>query len=164
MRLFGTLAAAVLAAAMGTAGAEASTVRIGTLVCDVAGGTGFIVGSRKTLACDFRNAHGPDEFYDGAITKIGVDAGFTSGTRVVWAVLAPSTQVSPGALEGSYFGVSAEATPVIGVGANVLVGGFDSSINLQPVSVQGQVGLNVAAGVSGLRLRSAELDPAPVKR
>ena len=142
-----------IVAMVGTAQA-AATIRVGMLVCDIAGGPGFIIGSRKSLSCDFSRIGGPTEYYDGSILKLGVDAGLTDGTRLVWAVFAPSLQVTEGALEGGYYGVTAEATAVIGLGANVLIGGFDRSINLQPVSVQGQVGVNVAAGVAQLRLKS----------
>jgi hypothetical protein len=60
-----------------------------------------------------------------------------------------------GALAGEYGGASAEATVGAGLGANVLVGGSDRTVSLQPVSVQGQAGLNLAVGVSGLTLRPA---------
>jgi hypothetical protein len=127
-------------------------VRVGTLVCDVEGGVGVLVASRKAMGCRFDPVSGPDETYRGTITRLGVDIGGTSASRVVWAVFAPTSQLAPGALDGNYGGVSAEVTPGVGLGANVLVGGFDSSINLQPVSVQGQTGANIAAGVAGLRL------------
>jgi hypothetical protein len=42
---------------------------------------------------------------------------------------------------------------VAGVGANVLIGGSNRTVTLQPVSFQGQSGLNVAAGVAGIDLR-----------
>ena len=35
----------------------------------------------------------------------------------------------------------------------MLVGGSDNSIALQPLSVQGQLGLNLAAGLESLELR-----------
>lgn len=152
------LVAALSVAAMPAAVAE-MRVRVGMLICQVEGGAGLILGSRKALGCHFNALGVPDETYDGAITKIGIDAGATGGTRIAWAVFAPPLQLSPGALEGRYYGVSAEVTPGVGIGANVLVGGFDRSINLQPISVQGQVGANVAAGIGYLRLKSP---PPPV--
>lgn len=134
-------------------------VRVGLLACAIDGGAGFIFGSYKLVGCQFDALAAPDEIYDGSITKLGIDVGATGGSRVLWAVFAPTLQLSPGALEGRYYGLTAEATPGVGLGANVLVGGFDRSIILQPVSVQGQVGANIAAGVAALRLESPP--PAP---
>jgi hypothetical protein len=158
-----TLVVAALAAlgltALATPAANAAFgVRVGILACDVDRGAGAIIGSRKVMSCYFNSFFSADEVYDGSITKIGLDAGITGGSKLIWAVFAPTTRLDPTALEGRYYGLSAEVTPGVGVGGNVLVGGFDSSINLQPISVQGQVGANIAAGIGYLRLKS----PPPV--
>ena len=143
----GALALVVLAAP-----AEAR-IRAGLLTCSVAPGVSFIVGSQKAVTCDFKSVDGRREHYRGRITRIGLDVGFTTGGKIVWAVYAPA-QRRAGALAGGYGGASAEATAGGGVGANVLVGGFWDSFNLQPLSVQGQTGLNVVAGIAGLSLVS----------
>ncbi len=129
--------------------------KVGTLTCDIAGGIGMIIASKKDVTCMFTPSQpGPREVYVGSIRKFGLDVGATSGGEMIWAVFAPSNKRF-GALAGSYGGASAEATVGAGVGANVLVGGSDRTVTLQPVSVQGQTGLNLAVGVSGLELRSA---------
>ena len=97
---------------------------------------------------------GPREVYTGSITKFGLDLGATAGGEMVWAVYAPTNRRF-GALAGHYGGATAEATVGAGVGANVLVGGSNRTVTLQPVSVQGQAGLNVAAGVAGIDLQPA---------
>lgn len=155
-----TIAAAALAmVAASSTGAHAQAgVRIGTLTCVVEAGAGFILGSNKGLGCRFDGNAGLNELYAGSITKIGIDIGGTGAGEIVWAVFAPTSDFGPGALEGGYYGVSAEVTPGVGVGANVLVGGFDRSINLMPVSITGQVGANIAAGLSGMRLRAVRDD------
>lgn len=165
MRVLSAVAVALVTAFFMTADARAATVRIGVLECDIAGNAGFIVGSHTDLTCVFKRIGGPPEDYYGTITKVGLDAGFTAETALVWVVFAPSLQVTPGALEGRYWGVSAEATAGVGIGTNVLIGGFDRSINLQPVSLQGQTGVNIAAGVAGMRLRHATPQPVgPLKK
>ena len=58
-----------------------------------------------------------------------------------------------GALEGDYAGATASATVGVGLGANVLIGGLDKSIALQPLSVSGNTGLNIAAGVGVITLK-----------
>ena len=125
----------------------------GTLNCDVSGGIGFVVGSQRQVNCLFTPSYpAPPEQYVGTITKLGLDIGFTTGGQLVWSVLQSTTR-RRGVLAGSYAGASAEATVVAGLGANVLVGGNDRSVALQPLSVQGQVGLNVAAGIAEIALQ-----------
>ena len=134
---------------------QAAGVEVGTLSCKVEGGAGFIIGSSKGMRCVFDPAgDGPNERYTGSIDKLGIDIGFTNETRIVWAVLAPSGDVPSGALSGTYAGASAEATVGAGVSANAPIGGLESSFTLQPLSVQGQTGLNVAGGLARITLRS----------
>lgn len=136
-------------------------VKVGTLACEMSGGVGLVVTSRKELLCHFRPSvrgwHG--ESYVGSITRVGLDLGATAGGSLLWGVWAPTT-ASRYALAGRYGGASAEATVVAGLGANVLVGGSNRTVALQPLSVQGQTGLSVAAGVAGLELHPAR----PAKR
>ena len=148
--------AAVLLAAgsfLATPAAQAQPgVKVGVLTCQVDPGWGLVLGSSKTMSCSYTPNEGTGDFYTGKITKIGVDVGYTGGARMIWGVFAPSRDVSPGALEGNYAGVSAQATAGVGVGANVLIGGFQRSITLQPLSVEGTKGLNVAAGIGAISL------------
>ncbi len=133
--------------------AKADGVKIGVLTCNVNGGVGFIIGSSKDADCVFKSARGGRvEHYMGRVGKLGVDIGVTGQTVIAWAVFAPG-QLKKGSLRGSYAGVSAEATVGVGLGANVLVGGFKGGINLQPVSIQAQTGLNVAGGIGSLTLQ-----------
>ena len=149
-----TIGVAVFAAgAWLAAPAQAAGVKVGVLTCNVDSGWGYILGSSKEVRCNFVPNKGIGEHYVGSISKIGVDVGYTKGGVLIWDVVAPSSDTKPGALEGGYGGVSASATVVAGVGANVLLGGFDKSIALQPVSIEGNTGLNVAAGIGALNLK-----------
>jgi hypothetical protein len=155
-RLKTALLTAVLIGAA-TVGANAPAraqdyVKVGVLTCSVSGGVGLIITSSKALSCTFApDTRGP-EHYAGTIRKFGLDIGVTSGAVIVWAVLSSVHGVPVGALAGNYGGVSAEASVIIGGGANVLLGGSNRSFALQPLSVQGQVGLNIAAGITSLEL------------
>jgi hypothetical protein len=142
---------AVGLAVVATAPAQAD-VRVGVLSCAVEPGMSFVIGSQKGLHCHFRSDYGRHEHYAGYISRFGVDLGFTHRGELVWAVYAP-THGGRGALAGSYAGASGEATLGIGVGANVLVGGFHRSVSLQPLSLTTQEGLSAAATVTGLELR-----------
>lgn len=153
-RLLMAAAGVGLASLAMASGAEAQTrVEVGMLTCTAKGSTGFIIGSTRELRCRF-NRQGRDEYYRGSIDKIGLDIGSTKQASIAWAVLAPTSNLPPRSLNGTYGGVSAEATVGVGVGANALVGGSQRSIILQPVSVQAQQGLNIAAGVSQLKLQA----------
>lgn len=141
-----------------TARAE-DRLEVGRLECQVEGGVGMIIGSSKKAVCDFydEDSDKPIETYFGQINKVGIDIGVTDKTVIQWLVFAPrSDAYSKGALAGEYIGVSAEATVGVGVGGNVLVGGSSKSFTLQPVSIQGQTGVNLAMGVTGFQLTAAE--------
>jgi hypothetical protein len=126
---------------------------VGSLTCNVAGGIGFVFGSSKELSCLFTRTDGIAERYTGTIKKYGIDIGFTKEAQMVWLVFAPGS-IARGALAGGYVGATASATVGVGAGANVLVGGGSGQIALQPVSVEGSVGLNVAAGIGEVELRA----------
>jgi hypothetical protein len=128
-------------------------IEVGVLSCTASRSTGFIIGSTKYLRCRFHRP-GRDEFYRGQISKFGLDVGTTKVTSIGWAVFAPTANLPPRSLNGTYGGVGAEATIGLGVGANALIGGSRRSIILQPLSVQAQKGLNIAAGVEALELRA----------
>ncbi len=154
----------ILAMAVGTA-MSASTVvmpveaqqrvQLGTLECSLSSSIGLIVGSQRNVNCLFKFAGGPPEAYVGTMTRIGLDLGVTGGGAIIWTVFA-GTDRYVGMLAGTYVGASAEASVAAGLGANVLIGGSNNSVALQPLSVQGQVGFNIAAGVGSLDLHLAQ--------
>jgi hypothetical protein len=151
--------AALVAAAALCAPAQAQgpqRTQSGVLDCDVSGGIGFIIASNKGVTCLFKpdQPGRPQEVYVGNIAKLGIDIGGTTGGKMVWAVFEPTSRRGAG-LAGSYVGATAEATVAAGLGANVLVGGSDRSVALQPLSITEQTGLNVAAGVADLHLEPA---------
>ena len=127
--------------------------QVGTLTCNVASGWGFVFGSSRALRCTFASASGRTEYYTGTIRRFGVDIGFTRAGVLIWGVLAPTSNLSPGALAGEFAGATGSATGGVGAGANVLVGGSSRTISLQPVSFEGSTGLNVAAGIGAISLR-----------
>ena len=138
-----------------TADAAPSGIKVGDLTCNVSSGWGFIFGSSKDLHCTFRPSSRSREHYVGTINKFGVDIGYTEGGVLIWGVFAPSSDIGPGALSGTYVGGSAQATVGIGAGANALIGGLNKSIALQPLSLEGNKGLNVAAGVGSITLKAS---------
>jgi hypothetical protein len=133
--------------------AQAQRIRTGVLNCDVSAGIGLIIGSQRSVNCLFTpDVPGPQEGYFGTISKLGLDVGITGGGVMVWGVYADTSR-GYGFLAGDYAGASGEVTIAAGLGANVLVGGSNRTVALQPVSLTGQVGLNLALGVANLSLR-----------
>ena len=127
-------------------------VNVGALSCHVSSGWGFVFGSSRSVKCTY-SGKGRVEDYDGAINKFGVDVGYQRSGVMLWSVFAPTGELKPGALEGKYAGATAGASVGVGLGANALVGGSGGHIGLQPLSVEGMTGLNVAAGIGGLTLK-----------
>ena len=143
----------VLAAAASAAHAQAK-IDAGTLECTSPGGVGLILGSKTAYECRFFPAGGgPSEPYSATVTRIGLDIGITGKTVMVWSVLSTGQARRPGMLTGSYVGAAADASVVVGAGAKLLVGGSQNAITLQPLSVQGQSGVNLAVGVAELTIR-----------
>ena len=148
--------AAVLALVVASAEpAAAQRVKAGLLTCDVSGGIGLIIASKKAVSCVYApDLPGPQEAYTGSFTRFGLDIGITGAGVMVWAVFTETTQ-GPGFLAGDYVGASGEVSIAAGLGANVLIGGSNRTVALQPLSVQGQTGLNLAVGIGDLTLRPA---------
>src|SRR3954470_19318438 len=145
------LAAAALVAPLAAANALPA-VRAGILQCQGGQNVGFVVGSVTSLECVFQSEGRRPEPYIATVRRYGLDLGITAQTQLAWAVSAPNNRVDRGDLAGKYGGVGANASVGIGGGGNFLIGGPANSYALQPVSVQGQTGLNVAAGIADLQL------------
>lgn len=151
---FAAMAATAIALTLvfGPADAQPRRVQLGTLTCAMSSSIGLIIGSQKNVNCIFRGQSGePDEAYTGTMTTVGLDIGITTGGVIVWTVFADTSRHA-GMLAGKYAGATAEVSIAAGLGANVLVGGSSRTVALQPLSLQGQVGLDVAAGVGQLDL------------
>lgn len=130
---------------------------LGVLDCVVDGGIGLLIGSNKEVNCSFEHTNGTVETYTGNISKLGLDVGITGESYIKWLVFTPSgTELPAHPLAGRYIGVSTGASLGIGLGANALIGGNSEQIGLQPLSVEGQTGLNVALAVSTLTLEAGQ--------
>jgi len=154
MILYRSLVAIAACVSLAAPAVSQSTGEIGTLTCKGGEGVGLILGSKKSYACTFKPTGGREpESYEASITKIGLDIGVTGKSTMIWTVLSSSQNYEPRSLAGNYAGATADASVGIGGGAKVLVGGSKNTISLQPLSVQGQTGVNLAVGVAQLKLR-----------
>ena len=132
--------------------AKGKHIKVGVLTCAAGPKLGLLITSKQKINCSFQPNSNEAEHYHGVIREFGLDIGATAASVIIWAVFAQQSDYAPGSLAGTYVGVSAEETVVLGLGANALVGGSEKSVALQPLSVQGQAGLNLAIGVSRLEL------------
>jgi hypothetical protein len=132
--------------------AEGKSIRQGVLTCRTSASIGLVVGSRQRLRCQFKSDRGWTQNYAGRIGRLGLDLGVTAGGVMVWAVLASTPNIPAGALTGEFVGASGDASLGVGAGANLLVGGTRRSVSLQPLSLEGQVGVNLALGVARMTL------------
>jgi Protein of unknown function (DUF992) len=145
--------AATLLASSADAQQPMNRVQVGVLECRGGASIGFIVGSVTNLGCVLRIEGVAEDRYIATVRKVGLDLGITQETALAWGVFAPVAQLAPGDLTGTYAGAQGSASLGVGVGGNVLVGGSNNTIALQPLSVQGSVGINLAAGLESLELR-----------
>lgn len=155
MRLFAGFAFAA-AMAVSTVSAQAQPgLEVGHLECR-GQAMSYVLTSVTKLDCVFKPNYGRPHAYHATIRRFGVDIGWNQSTVLGWVVIAPTNRLGPGSLAGLYLGGSANATVGFGVGANALFGAFnDRTVSLQPVSVQGQIGLGAAGGISALELHAA---------
>ncbi|MFD1696392.1 DUF992 domain-containing protein [Roseibium aestuarii] len=147
------LAAATAMTAPAMAADGAPGVEIGKLTCEIQNEKNFVIGSSATLGCSYKPVSGPVEYYHGEVDEFGIDLGTTNSAVLIWGVVAPTVDKDPGALAGEYGGVTAGVSVGAGIKANALIGGFDKSIALNPLSIEGQTGLNLTAGISQLTLK-----------
>jgi hypothetical protein len=149
------IACAFFAALSGAANAQARPpFRVGGLTCDTDPRVGLVLGSRQNMRCVFiAGTTGQQYTYAGTIRRLGVDIGVTRGGTLFWAVFARNSQIGRATLRGNYVGASGNVAVGLGLGAQVLIGGSRRTITLQPLSVEGQIGLNLALGVARLTLR-----------
>jgi hypothetical protein len=135
------------------AASAASTVNVGILACDVSKGIGYLVVEKQKMSCEFRPTSGPVELYTGKIENFGLEIGEIKEAHLVWGVfVAALSDLQPGALSGEYLGLAADLALGLGAGANALIGGTGRGFILQPLSVEGEVGVNVAVGVGSVSL------------
>jgi hypothetical protein len=154
LSIIATFVAAVSLSAATTSAEAQNRVRAGGLSCNLAPTVGLIIGSRQQIQCTFTpGSGGRKEYYSGNIARLGLDLGVTGGGRMIWGVFAGTSKLPPRMLAGTYVGASGDASLGVGGGANVLVGGSNRTISLQPLSLQGQVGVNLAVGVARMTLR-----------
>jgi hypothetical protein len=145
-----------IAGCIPVAAQKAGGTKVGVLTCKTSASLGVIIGSHQKLACSFAPSDGgPSDYYSGHVTRLGLDLGVKAAGVMVWGVFAPTSGVHHGALAGTYVGGSGDIALGVGVGAKVLIGGSHRSFALQPLSVEGQVGVNLALGIAGMRLNAA---------
>jgi hypothetical protein len=145
-------ASAIFLASFATANAQ-QRVQAGVLHCHGGPSVGQILSSVTEFDCVFESRGRRPEGYVATVRRFGVELGATRETQLGWRVYAPTVQVGAGDLSGRYGGVGGNVAVGVGGGSNFLIGGSENSFALQPLSLQGQTGLNVSGGAVSLELR-----------
>lgn len=151
MRLSRLAIATAVACAAWTLPAKAD-VNLGSLVCNVSSGFGYLIGSNRNVSCVFNRSNDTVERYTGQIRDWGFDLGYFHAGSIVWGVIAPGDNVAPGSLAGDYTGAGAGGSAGVGVKVNLLFGGDGGKISLQPLQLEGNVGIGANVGVTRLTL------------
>jgi hypothetical protein len=154
-KLSGGFALALAIVVASAVPSHADVAKIGILSCDVSKGVGEILARKQSLTCEFKPDGGQPETYVGNIDEYGIEIGKVDQGHLIWGVASAMRGVPQGALAGKYVGVGAGASLGVGVGANALVGVNNQSISLQPLSVDGKTGINIATGVVKVTLTTA---------
>lgn len=136
---------------------QQSWAQAGMLRCNLDPSVGFVIFGHQSMQCKFQPVSGAIQAYDGAINTVGLDLGVSGGGRFAWAVFGSASGIPVGALAGEYVGASGDIGLGVGVGANVLVGGSNRSVALQPVSLEGSMSVEAVAGLSQLKLRPVQM-------
>ncbi|HEY1747787.1 MAG TPA: DUF992 domain-containing protein [Xanthobacteraceae bacterium] len=136
---------------------QQSWTQAGMLRCNLDPSVGFVIFGHQSMQCKFQPVSGTIQAYDGAINTVGLDLGVSGGGRFAWAVFGSASGMPVGALAGEYVGASGDIGLGVGVGANVLVGGSNRSVALQPVSLEGSMSVEAVAGLSQLKLRPVQM-------
>jgi Protein of unknown function (DUF992) len=150
------LLALLVAGSQATSAQTPQGSNVGVLNCKMGPSIGLILGSRQKIACRFTpSGSSASEAYLGVISTLGLDIGITAGGAMAWSVFSTTAKPVPWALAGTYVGASGAIGVGVGVGANLLFGGSGRSVVLQPLSLEGSVGINLSLGASGLTLQPA---------
>ncbi|MDI4665105.1 DUF992 domain-containing protein [Xanthobacter autotrophicus] len=150
----------VAVSAVALAGASMPQVSAGLLECrgEFAAAYGF--GSSRKVHCEFRPSMGVNHYYAGTLERVGLDFGISDQASMLWAVLATSQKVEPGALAGTYVGLTTGFSLGPGFSANMLASQDASrQVTLQPLSVSSDSGLSVS--IAGATLTLSPSTPSP---
>ena len=139
--------------------AESAGLEVGVLKCSVVPGSrvNLLVRSTADVSCTFNN-NGTLERYQGeAGIALGLDLSFKTEENMAFAVIAATSDTTPGAyaLTGKYVGGQAAASAGVGLGAKVLVGAGSQSFSLQPVAIETNKGLGASGGIGFLYIEKA---------
>jgi len=157
LQVFGiALVALLLATVPSYAGNSTAGAKIGILTCATVQGSGYnlIIHSTVDVDCTYESTDnsGVEHYIGETGIGLGVNLQFDQSRTLVFTVLAADTKAGSHKLAGKYVGAGASASVGVGAGVQVLVGGGDKSVSLEPV-IEGSKGIGAAAGITYLYLQ-----------
>ena len=157
---------AVAAVAGTAANAQGLGPKIGILICYMVPGNSInlLFYSSQSVMCELWDGRGLAERYRGSTgIGFGLDLEARTNERITFTVFATNFRRGAYQLAGRYRGVKASATLGLGGGIQLLVGGGNKSISLQPALSETR-GFGVSAGVGYLYLKPMAGDRDPSYR
>jgi hypothetical protein len=131
-----------------------SRIYIGALTCNIAGGTGYVLGSSKSMECVFLGKDGVSSAqYTGTINKVGIDIGYTKAVHTVWRVYSLGSVQAATALSGTYVGEQGTVAAGGQAGGNWLYGGPNAEIGMIASGIVQEAGYNLAMGIGEMSLK-----------
>ncbi|TAJ28575.1 MAG: DUF992 domain-containing protein [Reyranella sp.] len=164
--LFKAAAAAVLALSAGACTMDQATpqqlnatnansrIFIGSLTCNIAAGTGYILASSKKMDCVFLGKDGVSHAqYEGTINKVGIDIGYTKAMHTIWRVYSLGSDRKADQIAGTYVGEQGTAAAGSQAGGNWLYGGQNAEIGMVASGIVQDAGYNLAMGVAEMTIK-----------
>ena len=130
-----------------------SRIYIGALSCNVAGGTGYVLASSKTMECVFLDRNGQSAEYSGTINKVGIDIGYTKAVHTVWRVYSLGSDRKANQLSGTYVGEQGTVAAGGQAGGNWIYGGPNAEIGMVASGIVKDAGYNLATGIAEMSLK-----------
>jgi Protein of unknown function (DUF992) len=131
-----------------------SRIYIGSLTCNIEGGTGYILGSSKSMDCVFLGKDGISTAqYSGTINKVGVDIGYTKAVHTIWRVYSLGSERAATSLSGTYVGEQGTAAAGSQAGGNWLYGGPNAEIGMIASGIVQDAGYNLAMGIGAMSIK-----------
>ncbi len=138
--------------------AEEAGLQAGVLKCETVPGSrvNLIIRSTADVTCEYNNQGTVEKYVGETGIGLGLDLSFTSDEVMHFAVIAASSDTTPGAysLAGKYVGGELNAAAGVGLGARGLVSAANSSFSLQPLAINTATGLGVSGGLSFLYIQA----------
>ena len=126
-------------------------VELGVLSCKSVVGSrlNLVIRSTVDVKCEMKYSGGEVERYKGETgIALGLDLSFKDNEEIAFTVISASeVKVGSYPVTGKYIGAKATVSAGIGLGAAALIGGSNDNFGLNPLALETNQGVGVAADI-----------------